>query len=62
MATVKRKAEPVRFEVLVSFDGLEKGDTFTQEPDDLGWALTHADTGYLRVVEEAPDDGAVSKG
>jgi hypothetical protein len=54
---VSRKVQPVRFEVLVSFDGLDRGDVFTQDADEMGWALQHVETGYLRVVEEAADAG-----
>ena len=63
MAGTKRQTEPTVFEVVVSFDALNKGERFTQQPDDLGWALMHVENGYLRVVsEEAPDAGEVSQG
>lgn len=55
MANVKKQAERVTFEVVVSFDGLDKGGRFTQSADELGWALMHVENGYLKVVEEAPD-------
>lgn len=62
MAQVKRQEKPTVFEVVVSFDGLNKGEVFTQPADDMGWALQHVETGYLRVVpqEEAPDVGSES--
>jgi hypothetical protein len=46
------------FEVLVSFDGLDKGDRFTASDEGMDtWAAGHAETGYLRdVTEEAPDE------
>lgn len=57
MGNVIRKMKPRTFEVLVSFDGLDKGDRFTQEADDLGWATQHVESGYLRdVTEEAQDE------
>lgn len=56
MAEVKRKTGRRTFEVLVSFSALDKGDTFTLDPDDLGWAMRHVETGYLRdVTEEVAD-------
>ena len=57
MAGTTRKSQPQKFEVLVSFDGLDKGDVFTQEADDMGWALMHVENGYLRVVAEEGPDG-----
>jgi hypothetical protein len=59
---VKKQTEPVVFEVVVSFDALNKGERFTQPADDMGWALMHVEHGYLKVVEEAPDAGEVSTG
>lgn len=47
-----KKTADTWFEVLVSFNGLDKGDAFPQKADDLGWALQHAETGYLRVLPE----------
>lgn len=56
MAAVSRKAQSRVFEVVVSFDGLNKGERFSQQPDDLGWALQHVATGYLQdVTEEVAD-------
>ena len=54
VGTVKKQAEPTVFEVVVSFDGLNKGERFTQQPDNLGWALMHVENGYLKIVG-APD-------
>lgn len=48
----ERKSRERRYEVLVSFDGLDKGDRFTAAPDD--WAGTHVNSGYLRDVTEEP--------
>jgi hypothetical protein len=63
MAGTSRKTQPRTYEVLVSFNGLDKGDRFMQDADDLGWALTHVKTGYLRdVTEEASDAGEVGQG
>lgn len=63
MAGTKRQAEPTVFEVVVSFDGLNKGERFTQQPEDMGWALMHVENGYLRVVgQEAQDAGAEGTG
>jgi hypothetical protein len=50
--TPSRKTGKTWFEVLVSFDGLDKGGIFSQDADDTGWALRHVDTGYLRVMPE----------
>jgi hypothetical protein len=55
-ATPKKREDPVVFEVLVSFDSLNRGDTFTQQAEDLGWALQHVESGYLRVVSEEGHD------
>ncbi len=58
MAGTSRKTSTRTYEVLVSFNGLNLGERFTQEPDDLGWALQHVETGYLRdVTEEVADAG-----
>jgi hypothetical protein len=59
-----RRTQKHTFEVLVSFSALDKGDTFTLEPDDLGWALQHVETGYLRDVTEEVADvrGEVGQG
>lgn len=68
MAGTSRKTEVRTFEVLVSFSGLNRGERFTQDPDDLGWALMHAETGYLRdvtgdpTVEEIQNAGEVGQG
>lgn len=53
---VSRKSGKRTFEVLVSFSGLDKGDRFTQDADDLGWATQHVETGYLRDVTEGVAD------
>jgi hypothetical protein len=63
MAGTSRKAQPRTFEVLISFNGLDKGDRFSQDADDLGWAQQHVESGYLRdVTEEDPNGGEVGKG
>lgn len=58
MGQVRRQEQPRVFEVLVSFDGLDKGGVFSVRPDELGWALQHAETGYLRDIteQEEPDE------
>jgi hypothetical protein len=64
MAGTSRKAQPRTFEVLISFNGLDKGDRFTQDADDLGWAVQHVESGYLRDVTEEDADvrGEVGQG
>lgn len=63
MAGTSRKSQRRTFEVLVSFDGLDVGGRFTQEPDDLGWAQQRVEAGYLRdVTEEGPDAGGSEGG
>jgi len=58
VAGTSRKTTPQTFEVLVSFSALDVGDRFTQDADDMGWALMHVENGYLRVVpQEVPDVG-----
>ena len=58
MAGVKRQPKPTVFEVVVSHDGLDKGERFSQQPDELGWALARVEAGYLEIVpEEDPDAG-----
>lgn len=54
MGSTSRKTKPRMFEVLISFDGLNAGERFDQEPDDLGWAMQHVENGYLRDVTDAP--------
>lgn len=58
MGQVKRQEQPRVFEVLVSFDGLDKGGVFSVQADELGWALQHTETGYLRDITEqgVPDE------
>lgn len=48
----ERKSKDRRFEVLVSFDGLDKGERFTGPADD--WTTRHVETGYLLDVTDAP--------
>jgi hypothetical protein len=56
MPGTSRKTGKRTYEVLVSFSALNKGERFTQDADDLGWAVQHAETGYLRdVTEEVAD-------
>lgn len=51
------------FEVMVSFDALNRGDVFTAH-DDLFWEETHVATGYLRELtrEEVAHAGHVGQG
>lgn len=48
----ERKAKERRYEVVVSFNGLDKGDRFSMAPDD--WTGTHVTSGYLRDVTDEP--------
>ena len=62
MAEAKKAASKVRrYEVLISFSALNKGDRFTDHAFDGAdqWAQQHVQTGYLREIteEEAPDAG-----
>lgn len=57
MASTSRKTQKRTFEVLVSFNALDKGERFTQDADDLGWAALHVQSGYLRDVTEGDADG-----
>lgn len=56
------------FEVLVSFDGLDKGERFDVDSSGAAWAKQHVETGYLRdvtkepTVEEAQNAGDVGQG
>lgn len=50
-----RKDAEHRYEVLVSFSGLDKGDRFSGDADD--WANAHVASGYLRDVTEEPGAG-----
>jgi len=53
-----RKTKARKFEVLNSFDGLDKGEVFTaDDAAGLAWAGQHAETGYLRDVTEEDTDG-----
>jgi hypothetical protein len=56
-----RKTKSRTFEVLVSFSGLNRGDRFSQDADDLGWATQHVETGYLRDVTEEITDAERSE-
>lgn len=58
MAGTSRKSTPHTYKVLVSFDGLNVGEIFSQDADDLGWATQHVQNGYLQdVTEEVADVG-----
>lgn len=46
----KTRTSEKRYEVLISFDGLDKGDFFTAADDH--WAQTHVGNGYLRVLDD----------
>lgn len=48
-APEKAPEKPI-YVVEVSFDGLDKGDYFSQEHTDREWADRHVATGYLRQV------------
>jgi hypothetical protein len=48
----RRTTKERTFEVAVSFDALNAGERFTQEPDN--WSDTHVESGYLRDVTEEP--------
>jgi hypothetical protein len=55
MPGTSKKTVPRKFEVLISFDGLDQGDVFSQDATDLGWAQQHVENGYLRdVTDEQP--------
>ena len=57
--TPARRTDVRRYKVLVSFDGLDKGDEFNSGPEFHSWALTHVENGYLQDVtapEEASDE------
>lgn len=47
-----KKAKERTFEVAVSFDGLNAGERFTQEPD--RWSDQHVESGYLKDVTGEP--------
>lgn len=49
-----------RYEVVVSFDGLDKGEFFTADGDD--WASQHVTTGYLRELGDAEPGREVPDG
>lgn len=55
MAAMRRNTATV-FEVVVSFDGLDKGERFTLPEAEKAWALKHVETGYLQVVPEEDAD------
>jgi len=46
------KSKDRRYEVLISFNGLDKGERFTAPADD--WAGTFVTSGYLRDVTDEP--------
>lgn len=56
------------YEVLMSFDGLDKAERFAVDRSGQAWARQHVETGYLRDVteeptaEEAQNAGDVGKG
>jgi hypothetical protein len=53
VAEASRKSSKDRqFEVLVSFDSLDKGERFTAPAD--AWSNQHVETGYLRDVTSEP--------
>lgn len=61
------KTPPARrtFVVEVSFDGLDKGERFHLDADDVTWAEPHVKAGYLREVfgeEPGVERSQVSQG
>ncbi len=54
MPGTSRKTKPRTYEVLISFSALNAGERFEQDPNDLGWALQHVESGYLRDVTDEP--------
>lgn len=48
----ERKSKDRQYEVLVSFDGLDVGERFTDSGS--GWARAMTESGYLRDVTDAP--------
>lgn len=54
MGSTSRKTKSRTYEVLISFSGLNAGERFDQEADDLGWATQHVESGYLRDVTDEP--------
>jgi hypothetical protein len=53
---VSRRTSRHRYEVLVSFDGLNLGEQFPMDAEDQGWAQQHVDSGYLRDLGEVADE------
>lgn len=51
--TPKRQTKQRVYEVAVSFDGLNKGERFSQAADP--WAERHVENGYLLDVTDEPD-------
>lgn len=57
--TPARRTDVRQYEVLVSFDGLDKGERFPVDAEGHAWAQQHVENGYLRDVttpEEAADE------
>ena len=54
MAGTSRNTKARVYEVVVSFDGLNKGERFSQPGNDLGWALQRVESGYLVDVTDEP--------
>lgn len=52
----ERKSKERAFEVLVSFDGLDRGERFSAADD--GWSQQHVASGYLRDVTVEPTAAA----
>lgn len=52
-AVMAPKQAPVRhrYEVLISFDGLDKGDVFSEDAGETAWADRHVRSGYLRKLD-----------
>jgi maltose-binding protein MalE len=50
--TERKTSKEHRFEVQISFSGLDKGERFSMVPDD--WTGTHVTSGYLRDVTDEP--------
>jgi hypothetical protein len=49
---VTARSKERRYEVLISFSGLDKGERFSSAADD--WTGTHVASGYLRDVTDEP--------
>lgn len=59
---VEKRRERRTYEVLISHDGMNAGETFGADPEDFGRVQGRVDAGYLREIKREAGDGGRGEG